>query len=77
LLSKEAFIRRWTACAGSRRGVRAAHSAWRERVNDLSDSLKISMFLGEYFVRHYRERYYTKVQNIVWRLKAAYDAAAG
>ena len=32
-------------------GLLDAHGAWRERANDLSDSLKISMFLGEYFVR--------------------------
>jgi amidase len=52
-----------------------AHAAWRERANDLSDSLKISMFIGEYFIRHYRGRYYAKAQNIARRLKAAYDAA--
>jgi amidase len=56
-------------------GLLDAHAAWRERANDLSDSLKISMFLGEYFVRHYRGRYYAKAQNIVRRLKASYDAA--
>jgi amidase len=56
-------------------GLLDAHAAWRERANDLSDSLKISMFVGEYFVRHYRGRCYAKAQNIVRRLKAAYDAA--
>jgi amidase len=56
-------------------GLLDAHAAWRERANDLSDSLKISMFLGEYFVRHYRGRYYAKAQNIVRRLRASYDAA--
>ena len=58
-------------------GLLDAHAAWRERANDLSDSLKISMFLGEYFVRHYRGRYYAKAQNIARRLKAAYDTALG
>jgi amidase len=58
-------------------GLLDAHSAWRERANDLSDSLKISMFLGEYFLKHYRGRYYAKAQNIARRLKAAYDAALG
>jgi amidase len=58
-------------------GLLDAHGAWRERANDLSDSLKISMFLGEYFVRHYRGRYYAKAQNIMRRLKAAYDTALG
>jgi amidase len=58
-------------------GLLDAHAAWRERANDLSDSLKICMFLGEYFVRHYRGRYYAKAQNIARRLKAAYDTALG
>jgi amidase len=58
-------------------GLLDAHAAWRERANDLSDSLKISMFLGEYFVRHYRGRYYAKAQNIARRLRAAYDTALG
>ena len=51
-----------------------AHSAWRERANELSDSLKITMFVGEYFLRHYRGRFYGKAQNLVRSLKAAYDA---
>lgn len=54
-----------------------AHAAWRERANDLSDTLKISMFVGEYFTRYYRGRYYAKAQNQMRRLKAAYDAALG
>ena len=52
-----------------------AHAAWRERADTLSESLKISMFLGEYFLRHYRGRYYAKAQNQARRLRAAYDAA--
>jgi amidase len=51
-----------------------AHANWRARANELSDSLKITMFLGEYFIRHYRGRFYAKAQNLVRRLKAAYDA---
>lgn len=51
-----------------------AHSAWRQRANELSDSLKITMFVGEYFIRHYRGRFYGKAQNLVRSLKAAYDA---
>src|SRR5262249_52030497 len=30
-----------------------AHSAWRHRADELSDTLKISMFLGHYFIKHY------------------------
>jgi amidase len=52
-----------------------AHAAWRNRANELSDSLKISMFVGEYFIKHYRGHYYAKAQNLGRKLKAAYDAA--
>lgn len=52
-----------------------AHAAWRERADDLSDSLKLSMFVGEYFLRHHRGRFYAKAQNQARRLRAAYDAA--
>jgi amidase len=52
-----------------------AHAAWRSRANELSDSLKISMFVGEYFIKHYRGHYYAKAQNLARKLKAAYDAA--
>ena len=52
-----------------------AHSAWRHRANELSDTLKISMFLGHYFVKHYRGHFYAKAQNLSRKLRAAYDAA--
>lgn len=52
-----------------------AHANWRDRADELSDSLKVSMFVGEYFIRHYRGRYYAKAQNLNRRLTAAYDAA--
>ncbi len=51
-----------------------AHANWRARANELSDSLKITMFVGEYFTRYYRGRFYAKAQNLVRRLRAAYDA---
>ena len=54
-----------------------AHAAWRSRADELSDSLKISMFVGEYFIKHYRGHYYAKAQNLARKLKAAYDAALG
>jgi amidase len=54
-----------------------AHAAWRARANELSDSLKISMFVGEYFLKHYRGRYYAKAQNLSRKLRATYDAALG
>jgi amidase len=52
-----------------------AHAAWRERADDLSASLKLSMLVGEYFLRHHRGRFYAKAQNQARRLRAAYDAA--
>jgi amidase len=50
------------------------HSAWRERADELSDTLKNTMLLGHYMVTHYRGHYYAKAQNLVRRLRAAYDA---
>ena len=51
-----------------------AHSAWRHRADELSDSLKLSMLAGEYFTKHYRGHYYAKAQNLSRKLRAAYDA---
>ncbi len=50
-----------------------AHSNWRHRANELSNSLKISMFMGEYFLKNYRGHYYAKAQNLSRKLRAAYD----
>jgi len=55
-------------------GLLDAHSAWRHRANELSDTLKISMFLGHYFIKHYRGHFYAKAQNLSRKLRAAYDA---
>jgi amidase len=35
------------------------------------------MFVGEYFLKHYRGRYYAKAQNLSRKLKAAYDSVLG
>jgi amidase len=51
-----------------------AHSAWRHRANELPDTVKISMLLGHYFIKHYRGYYYAKAQNLSRKLRAAYDA---
>ncbi|MEM6488124.1 MAG: amidase [Pseudomonadota bacterium] len=53
------------------------HATWRSRADELSDSLKITMFTGEYFQRHHRGHYYAKAQNIARRLRAAYDQMLG
>ncbi|HWK48017.1 MAG TPA: amidase [Stellaceae bacterium] len=55
-------------------GLIDAHSAWRERADDLSVTLKVSMFIGQYGLTHYRGRYYAKARNIARAMKAAYDA---
>jgi amidase len=56
-------------------GLMDVHSGWRGRADELADSLKNTMLLGHYMVNHYRGRYYAKAQNLVRRLRAAYDAA--
>jgi amidase len=53
------------------------HSNWRSRADELSKSLKISMFVGEFMLKHHRGHYYAKAQNLSRRLRAAYDAALG
>jgi amidase len=52
-----------------------AHSQWKHRADELSDTLKISMLLGHYFIKHYRGHFYAKAQNLSRKLRAAYDAA--
>src|SRR5207302_10030472 len=52
-----------------------AHSAWRHRADELSDTLKLSMLLGHYFVKHHRGHFYAKAQNLSRKLREAYDAA--
>lgn len=55
-------------------GLIDAHSAWRERADDLSQTLKLSMIAGQWGLTHYRGRYYAKAQNIARMIKAAFDA---
>ena len=54
--------------------ARPSFSAWRTRADELSDTLKSTMLLGHYMVKHYRGHYYAKAQNLVRRLRASYDA---
>lgn len=51
------------------------HSAWRQRADELSDTLKNTMLLGHYMVSRHRGHYYAKAQNLVRRLRNAYDQA--
>ena len=49
------------------------HANWRQRADELSPTLKISMFIGKYFRQYYRGRYYGKAQNLARHLRSAYD----
>jgi len=51
------------------------HAGWRERADELSPSLKVSMFVGEWFIRNHRGRFYAKAQNLSRQLRIAYDRA--
>lgn len=49
------------------------HAGWRARADELSPSLKISMFVGEWALRNHRGRFYAKAQNLARQLRQAYD----
>lgn len=51
------------------------HAGWKARADELSDPLKLTMVLGEYFIKHYRGHFYAKAQNLTRQLTAAYDDA--
>ena len=48
---------------------------WRDRADELSHSLKATMFVGEYFQTRYRGRFYGKAQNIMRKCNERYLAA--
>ena len=45
---------------------------WRTRADELTHSLKVCMFLGEYFQEQYRGRFYGKAQNLMRKVNQAY-----
>lgn len=51
----------------------AAHSAWRGRADEFSETLKFAMLAGHFLHRQYRGRYYAKAQNQSRLVRAAYD----
>jgi amidase len=51
-----------------------AHSAWRQRADEFSDTLKTTALFGQYALNKYRGHYYAKCQNLARTLRAAYDA---
>lgn len=49
------------------------HANWRNRADELSKTLKLSMFVGEYMQKHYRGHYHAKAQNLSRKLKQDYN----
>jgi amidase len=49
------------------------HANWRARADELSDTLKISMLVGQYHLKHTRGHYYAKAQNLARRLREEYN----
>ena len=48
---------------------------WQSRANDLSETTKLVVLLGQYMQDNYHGRYYAKAQNLSRTLRAAYDSA--
>ncbi|MFT4795026.1 MAG: amidase [Paracoccaceae bacterium] len=55
-------------------GLMDFHAGWRAKADDLSESLKVCMLVGQYGIDHYNGRYYAKAQNLARKVKASYDA---
>lgn len=49
------------------------HANWRSRADELSDTLKICMFIGQYYQKHHRGHYYAKSQNLSRQLREEYN----
>ncbi|MFJ4374296.1 amidase [Pseudomonas japonica] len=54
-------------------GMIGHHARWRERADELPDTVKTTLILGEYINRQYQGRLYGKAQNLARALRAAYD----
>ncbi len=54
-------------------GLLDAHSAWRQKADDLSVTLKLCMLVGQWGLSHYRGRYYAKSHNIVLSIRKTFD----
>jgi amidase len=53
----------------------AHHRNWRSRADELSECLKNTMLLGQYMTTRHGGHFYAKAQNLVRRLRSAYDTA--
>ena len=56
-------------------GLRDANAAWRQRTDELSETLKLFLLTGQYGLWRYRGKYYAKCANLRRQLRAAYDHA--
>ncbi|MDQ2093591.1 amidase [Rhodalgimonas zhirmunskyi] len=56
-------------------GLMDFHRSWRERADELSESLKLCMLFGAYADKYHGKRFYGKAVNLVTALRAAYDKA--
>ncbi len=54
--------------------IDAYGNAWRARPDDLSETVKLVMLIGEYMKRKYNGRFYGKAQNLRHSLINAYDS---
>jgi amidase len=54
-----------------------AHARWRERADELSETLKLGILTGHYMSSRNRGRYYGKAQNLNRLLTADYNRALG
>lgn len=50
------------------------HRGWRERADELSETLKLAMLFAQFADETYGKRFYGKAMNLSFRLRAAYDA---
>ena len=55
--------------------LQRAHDAWRQRADELSDTVKVTILFGHHVLKKYRGHHYAKAQNLNRQLRAAYDAA--
>ena len=56
-----------------RRSSGEARAVWRNRADELSPSLKVCVFLGEFFQEQYRGRFYGKAQNLMRKVNLGYS----
>lgn len=52
-----------------------AHDAWRQRADELSDSVKATLLFGQYVLNQYHGVPYARAQNLARRIRRSYDEA--